>query len=628
MLLYSYSWTNLTGDFKPKTFIFALGSDRLPRRIILNDFKLWGLRSLPRIKFAKFLKPDKNFQVKDVSGTLTSFYRGGKSSDVMYQVFCNSSSARYGLCENLKNEGLKGYYDEASLKPHQQIQLASKLKICGWMNVPGDDIPPYATINFYWKLDSEQFECGHDILTMATDQTLPFPIPKMMAYDCETFFADGNFPIHKVKNGDGVIVGQHLEDLAGNCVFQISAVFQDAPDLPLRKKIISLRGNESFSLEDTETILVDSEYELLKRYIDLVKEEDPIIIVGHNILAFDDNFLMKRAQRFNLLEEYRSMGVMGMNATLHSDEFKDGAERRWSRDVKKDAQKDVLHFQDMPGRILIDSLLFAKGSGLKLANYKLDTLAGEFLPQGEGKKDLSPHAIFQAYRNKDFEECASYCVRDSEVVINLVNKLNMILSTIAWSELCRINPTRVWVDGQQIRSFMLIMEKLRECHHYRPDSVPDYYRKDSALRGATVLTPVPGVFSNIVTVDFASLYPSIIIGFNICMTTLLKEDEAPDRSRHIFSPEHPIDPTKDIISFQWSDHAGCNHDPLIDELASLDKELDQIKQDVVKLTENYVTEKAALPRGTKRGCVSPKTLCTQIYNERKQPLKVREEQLL
>ena len=69
-----------------------------------------------------------------------------------------------------------------------------------------------------------------------------------------------------------------------------------------------------------------------------------------------------------------------------------------------------------------------------------------------------------------------------------------------------------------------------------------------------VFKPVPGVYDNIVPFDFASLYPTTIIAYNIDYSTLVQDRHVPDSHCHVI---------------EWEDHLGCCHDPKVQRLNEL-----------------------------------------------------------
>jgi len=76
---------------------------------------------------------------------------------------------------------------------------------------------------------------------------------------------------------------------------------------------------------------------------------------------------------------------------------------------------------------------------------------------------------------------------------------------------------RIINGGQQIRVFTLLTHYAHRSNIFIPDSVPDTV---VGYEGAVVLPPLPGLYRDcVVTLDFASLYPSIMMAFNMCYTT-------------------------------------------------------------------------------------------------------------
>jgi DNA polymerase elongation subunit (family B) len=72
--------------------------------------------------------------------------------------------------------------------------------------------------------------------------------------------------------------------------------------------------------------------------------------------------------------------------------------------------------------------------------------------------------------------------------------------------------------------------------------------EDDKYTGAYVFPPTPGLYDMVVSQDFSSLYPSIIIAYNLDYTTMVLDPSIPDERCHVF---------------EWWDHQFCSHDTTI-----------------------------------------------------------------
>ena len=110
-----------------------------------------------------------------------------------------------------------------------------------------------------------------------------------------------------------------------------------------------------------------------------------------------------------------------------------------------------------------------------------------------------------------------YCLQDSEIVIELFQKLNVWIGLIELSNIVGVTIMEIFTRGQQIRCKSQIYDKA--------SSQGTVIDRRIAMKlyssGGFVGEPTPGVHENIICLDFASLYPSIIEAYNLCFTTLV-----------------------------------------------------------------------------------------------------------
>jgi DNA polymerase elongation subunit (family B) len=186
------------------------------------------------------------------------------------------------------------------------------------------------------------------------------------------------------------------------------------------------------------------------------------------------------------------------------------------------------------GRTCVDLMQIIKDDK-KLDENTLKFCAQTFLDPEYGKIDLSPAEIFKAYREKDASKMAAmldYCSRDADIPLDLIQKLSYISQ---WFEMSRVTFTpvaQVLNGGQQRKVFNLISHFVHSSHAMNTGLTdwPESNDDDGSYQGATVIEPATGFYTNSVsTLDFESLYPSIIIHFNLCPSVYVRsQSEIPD----------------------------------------------------------------------------------------------------
>lgn len=360
-------------------------------------------------------------------------------------------------------------------------------------------------------------------------QTLPFPKPLILSYDIECNFHDPN------KFSDG----SHANDI----VFQISCVFarQSAPRETWDCHLLTLGQPDPQFLPGVTVHTFRHEFQLLMGFQELVVARNPQILIGYNIFKFDIPFLYKRA----------------INERVHDDFVRQGCTRdkcrietiRWSSSAYSNQE---MTFIDLQGRMTIDLLTLIQRD-FNLESYKLDAVAEKFV--GAGKDPLNHYDIFMCYAMgmRETQEhgvsralglVGKYCVKDSVLVMELFEKFQYWYSLTEMAKICQVPHSHLYLYGQQLKVFSQVYKYcyahniVVESGRFKPD-------EDEQCMGAYVFTPEPGLYDNVVSFDFQSLYPSIIISHNIDFSTLVQPE---DVSR--IGAEH-------LTHIEWGEHINC-----------------------------------------------------------------------
>jgi DNA polymerase elongation subunit (family B) len=290
---------------------------------------------------------------------------------------------------------------------------------------------------------------------------------------------------------------------------------------------------------------------------DIVNQHNPNVIVGYNIFKFDIPYLIDRANHKSIYPEWSQQGFA---------KGKSGIQReiKWSSSAYKHQE---FKFLDCEGRLYID-LLPVVQRDFKLNDYKLKTVSTHFI--GETKDDLDPKSIFRCYEEgiKDNSEkastymsvCGKYCMQDSMLVIKLMEKLNVWHGLTEMGVVCNVPMITLFTKGQQIKVYSSLYKYCLE-NNIIPEKDGYSVSENERYVGAYVFAPKPGLYKNVVPEDFSSLYPSLIIAYNIDYTSCVFDPTIPDELCHVM---------------EWEDHISCKHDPKVIEKGRLTKTIDEL----------------------------------------------------
>jgi DNA polymerase delta subunit 1 len=168
--------------------------------------------------------------------------------------------------------------------------------------------------------------------------------------------------------------------------------------------------------------------------------------------------------------------------------------------------------------------LFSVTRNHKLSSYTLNAVCAEFL--GQQKEDVH-HSIISDLQNgsdEDRHRLAVYCLKDALLPQRLMDKLSVMVNYVEMARVTGVPMSFLISRGQQIKVFSMI---LRKCKHEKL-LVPTLRKSGNptgdevGYEGATVLDPLKNYYQvPIATLDFASLYPSIMQAYNLCYSTLV-----------------------------------------------------------------------------------------------------------
>jgi DNA polymerase-2 len=223
-----------------------------------------------------------------------------------------------------------------------------------------------------------------------------------------------------------------------------------------------------------------------------IRELDPDIVVGWNLIDFDLRVLAARCQSLHLA--CRLGRIEG--------------EIRFQREPSFARQSRA----EIPGRMVLDGIPLVRDA-VRLQDYRLETAARSLLGRGKRIDSELPDAaaeIARMYREEP-EALVEYNLEDARLVLEILEKEGLLELSIERSLLSGMQLDRV---GASIASFDLIYIPELTRRGVVAPSV-DEERKTEMVRGGALLEPKPGLYANVAVFDFKSLYPSLIRTFNL-----------------------------------------------------------------------------------------------------------------
>ncbi len=339
-------------------------------------------------------------------------------------------------------------------------------------------------------------------------------------------------------------------------VFQIGATCKTYNSPEVRRYLFhfrtpaNMRGDESGlcgPIDDTTVINCETEVELLMQFHKFFVEEDPDVIYGYNSDCFDWSYLMDRAEMLGCIQEFQTLSRIKSYPCV----AKDG---EFSSSGQGDKQYRRVN---VPGRLIVDVMGWLQANVNKSAydTWGLGVVAKKEI--GETKFEMPINDLKMAWQtgNEDkLTEVGKYCSQDCMLPQKIVNKMDVVTQLF---EMANITLTPIFyllTRGQQIKVYSLICYRCLTLGYMVP--VMDD-RGNKKFKGATVVPPERGLHEDpVVTLDFASLYPSIFIAYQICYSTLVRDQELLKELVRLAGPQNALEVTYQDVTYvvvQWTE---------------------------------------------------------------------------
>ena len=245
-----------------------------------------------------------------------------------------------------------------------------------------------------------------------------------------------------------------------------------------------------------------TEYELLLSFINwwMVEENTPEVVTGWNSELYDIPYLTRRLDRVLGEKLMRRMSPWGLVT---------------EREIHIMGRKQISY--DIGGVTQLDYLnLYKKFTYKAQESYRLDYIASVEL--GQKKLDHSEFDTFKDFYTKGWQKFVEYNIIDVELVDRLEDKMKLIELAIVMAYDAKANYADVF---SQVRMWdTIIYNYLKKRNVVIPPK--EQTDKDAKYAGAYVKEPIPGKYDWVVSFDLNSLYPHLIMQYNISPETLLE----------------------------------------------------------------------------------------------------------
>jgi DNA polymerase elongation subunit (family B) len=332
-----------------------------------------------------------------------------------------------------------------------------------------------------------------------------------------------------------------------------------------------------------------SEYELLSHFINYWMVDVPDVITGWNIELYDIPYICKRLNRIlgeKLMKRFSPWGLVTEGETYIK------GRKHTSFDVGGVTQLDYLN-------------LYKKFTYKAQESYRLDYIAEVEL--GQKKLDHSEFDTFKDFYTQGWQKFIEYNIVDVELVDRLEDKMKLIELALTMAYDAKVNYVDVFY---QVRMWdNIIYNYLKKRNIVIPPK--NKSQKNEKYAGAYVKEPIPGKYDWVVSFDLNSLYPHLIMQYNISPETLLDE-------KH---PTATVDRIlKNEINFEmYKDYSVCANGAMFrkDIRGFLPELMERMYQDRVIFKKKMIEAKKEYEKTKSKELVKEIARCNNIQMAKK-----------
>lgn len=224
----------------------------------------------------------------------------------------------------------------------------------------------------------------------------------------------------------------------------------------------------------------------------LIQQLDPDLLLGWNVTDFD-------------------MRALEARSTVNGLGFAVGRAGEKARVLQATSPQSVA-IARVPGRLVLDGVATLKNATWQMERYTLDFVAKTLIGRGKKRAEgVDPLAEIRRMHRDDPKALAEYNLEDARLALEIFEKADLIDFLIARAKLTGLALDR---QGGSVAAFDHLYLAALHRRGYVAHDV-GYDESPVASPGGQVLESAPGLYENVVSFDFRSLYPSIIRTFQV-----------------------------------------------------------------------------------------------------------------
>lgn len=254
--------------------------------------------------------------------------------------------------------------------------------------------------------------------------------------------------------------------------------------------------NKLFVYDDYE-----NEAEMLLSFCEYIREKNPSLIIGHNIITFDFVYLQAMASKYG--------ATLDMGRDESKVKFND-----YDSKVRLDGTRDLLYKGiTIYGREVVDTFFLSLSFDVSKSfeNYKLKSMIAQLGFEKEGRTHYDASQIRYNFKNPvEWEKIKAYAIDDAEDAVKLWDYMGPLYFNMAPMMPKPFTEIVLSASGSKLNG-LLVRAYLQDRH-----SIP---KAEGARKYKGALSfGVPGIYSNCFKIDLEALYPNIQLEFEVCDT--------------------------------------------------------------------------------------------------------------